>query len=282
MDINYSNNNVQFEKYLDGQVGSVRYISNKTFQKALDNGELQKVVLGKTSLKPVTQRKNNQSLFVVSANEQYALSECPLSRVVGYIPAGNGFVEYRKFNLAYMGVAALAVAAVAGVSIGIFSLANKNVPPDVPAYTESIQTTSPASTTPEYDPSQTDKPIETEPAPTQESISFPSITMPGYSNLKMAANTTHVTTISLWNPAQNEGWYDMVFNFCVDVDKDGEFETLYKSGKVKAGNRINEFDISQPLKAGTYDVKIMLYPYYVEDDTITLNNGALSVQLIVE
>ena len=106
--------------------------------------------------------------------------------------------------------------------------------------------------------------------------------MPGYSKLKIKANTKQVNTISLFNPEENEGWYDLAFTILADIDGDGEDETLYESEKIAPGYRISEFELTQPIGTGSYNAKIIINPYYINDDEIVLNNGEISVPLIVE
>lgn len=270
MDSKYSLNE-KVSKYLDGEKNSVRYIKKKTFEQAVDDGELINKTAGKTSLKQVSDKDNDKRYLVVSDDEQYVISKCPFSRLIGYIPVENdSFIEYRRFNFLLLILLGLMLAAVTVVSLNW----NRWVGNNTPVVSQPIGGIG-------YEVGQTNKPTDPN-TPTAEPISFPSITMPGYSEIKIPANTTNINTISLYNPSQNEGWYDLTFQIYVDTNNDGEYELIYESGKVAAGYRIDGFEINQPLNAGTYNAKMMFHAYYVEDDTIPLNNGAITVPLVVE
>lgn len=268
MDFLYSTNKILNGHLLDGEKGGFKYIKKRTFDQAVEEGALTYNVVGRTTLKQPTQE--DKKILVVSQDEKYALTQCQLTRIVGYIPLDNGtFVEYRQFNFVIPIVFGLGVVAIGSIAFG---LANKQV----------IEEPAPTGGAIGYDPSQTNKPDDPK-APTKEAISFPSITMPGYAELRMAANTTKIDTISLYNPAQNEGWYDLTFKLMVDTDRNGDFETtLYESAKVAPGYRVSDFEIAQPLEAGKYSAKILINPYYVNDDSVVLNNGSIDVDLIVE
>ena len=89
------------KSYLDGEKNGLKYIKKKTFDKAVDDGKLTYNISGKTVLKKADPDNKEQRILRVSENETYALSNCKLTQLVGYIPVGDGvFVEYRRELLA--------------------------------------------------------------------------------------------------------------------------------------------------------------------------------------
>ena len=82
MDSKYSLNE-KVSKYLDGEKNNVRYIKKKTFEQAVNDGELINKTAGKTSLKQTSDKDNGKRYVVVSDDEQYVISKCPFSRLIG-------------------------------------------------------------------------------------------------------------------------------------------------------------------------------------------------------
>lgn len=76
-------------KYLDGEKNSVRYIKKKMFEEAVNIGKLINKIAGKTSLKQASDKDNDKRYLVVSDDEQYVISKCPFSHLIGYIPVEN-------------------------------------------------------------------------------------------------------------------------------------------------------------------------------------------------
>ena len=112
MDSKYSLNE-KVSKYLDVEKNNVRYIKKKTFEQAVNDGELINKTAGKTSLKQASDKDNDKRYLVVSDDEQYVISKCPFSRLIGYIPVENdSFIDieerehipnYKTYNLSIEG-----------------------------------------------------------------------------------------------------------------------------------------------------------------------------------
>lgn len=277
----YSTQDEKIKQYLDGRKGNIQYIKKSTFDKAVGSGNLIRSISGVTTLKKIKDINAGNNYIQISDSESYVLGDAPLTRVVGYIPTSNGtFIEYKQFNVLYP-IALIALLVFGTTSAIAISnvLKSKNID-NPPANV--LETTTATEDPLDYDQNQTTEEPEKPSEPVKEIIDLPSITMPGYSELAIPENTTQVKTISLYNPSKNEGYYDLSFIISLDTNNDGEFETtLYKSGKVSPGHRINEITLNQPLKAGKYSALITINTHYIPDPSVNLNNGEIVVPLIV-
>lgn len=265
----------ELEQYLDGRVGTIRYIKKKTFEKAVQNGELNYNVTGKTKLKEVDKDKNSSRrlLKIIRENDakHYLLEDCKITRLIGYIPTEKGtFVEYRKFNLIpFILLGILIIGLLLTLILNWNNWFGKTNIDNTPGGIG-------------YEVGQTKKDKDKNGNDQSDVIDFPEVTMPGYSSLTMKANTTKIDTINFFNPSKNDGWYDLSFELEVDTNNDGVYETIYKSAKIAPGYRIDDFTITNGLSVGTYPARILIYPYYVKNDSIKLNNGVLELELKVE
>ena len=66
-----------------------------------------------------------------------------------------------------------------------------------------------------------------------------------------------------------------------NVDGNGGYEILYKSGLIEAGNHIQKVTLSRGLAEGTYNAVIFVQPYRMDGVTPT-NNAETEVVLIVK
>ena len=133
-----------------------------------------------------------------------------------------------------------------------------------------------------YDVNQTNEPISSNASSDKQLPAFPSVTMPGCTKINASSDSAIVKNVSLFNPEDNEGWYDLAFTISVDVNGNGEYTTVYESEKVAPGYRITEFEMDKILEAGTYNARIDIIPYYIYDNNMALNRGAINVPMIVE
>ncbi len=110
----------------------------------------------------------------------------------------------------------------------------------------------------------------------KEDENAPNVTMPGWSQITIDANTTDITRgIDFYNPDANKGYYYLKFQLKI---KD---EVLYESDLVESGKHIQKIKISRPLKAGVYDAVVFIQPYKMDMKTPT-NNGEVKIKLIVK
>ena len=105
--------------------------------------------------------------------------------------------------------------------------------------------------------------------------SLPNITMPGWKQITIEANTTDISGVNFYNPDANKGYYYLKFQLKI---KD---EVLYESNLVESGKHIQNIKISRPLEPGTYDATVFIQPYKMDMKTPT-NNGEVKLKLIVK
>lgn len=87
------------EELLDKEKDGVKYLSKKAFDKAAEDG-LEYRIVGKTRLKEAGE--DDEKVLTVG-EKRYLLEDGRLTRLVGYIPVGDGgFVEYRKTLLPFL------------------------------------------------------------------------------------------------------------------------------------------------------------------------------------
>ena len=90
------------------------------------------------------------------------------------------------------------------------------------------------------------------------------VSIAGFKTLKIAANTTEVT-VNFYNPTANEGEFQMTFELLIPT-ANGEYETMYKSGLVYAGQHIRNISLVHPVEAGTHENCILrIQPYFISD-----------------
>ena len=101
------------------------------------------------------------------------------------------------------------------------------------------------------------------------------ITMPSFSKLEMEAGSSHIKA-ALANIEGNPCY----FIFRIVLKDTGE--ELYRSGLVKPGTAIPEFDLTRTLDVGTYDINIYIDTRAIEDPEAEMNNAVLDVKLEVK
>ena len=109
----------------------------------------------------------------------------------------------------------------------------------------------------------------------------PGVTIPGFGEMTIPANTKELKGINLHNPSKNEGWYYLTFKLSL-LDKNGEVsETLYESQLVPPGLYIQDITLSRGLAPGTYEAVMHVQPYRIADN-IPTNNANMRVTIIVK
>lgn len=105
------------------------------------------------------------------------------------------------------------------------------------------------------------------------------VAIPGWGKITIPVNETKVK-VDFYNPEQNKNLYYLTFELRLP-DGNGNYEVLYKSGLVEAGNHIQNITLSRGLAEGTYDAIIFVQPYRMDGVTPT-NNAETQTQLIVK
>lgn len=109
----------------------------------------------------------------------------------------------------------------------------------------------------------------------------PGVTIPGFGEMTIPANTKELIGINLHNPKKNEGWYYLTFKLSL-LDNNGEVsETLYESQLVPPGQYIQDITLSHGLAPGTYNAVMHVQPYRIADNTPT-NNADMRVTIIAK
>lgn len=109
----------------------------------------------------------------------------------------------------------------------------------------------------------------------------PGVSIPGFGQLIIPANTAKLTGINLYNPEKNEGWYYLTFKLCL-LDKNGQIsETLYESQLVPPGQYLQDITISRGLARGEYDAVMHVQPYRI-DTLHPTYNADLKMTIIVK
>ena len=101
------------------------------------------------------------------------------------------------------------------------------------------------------------------------------IALPGYSVLTVS-NSDNIVHMPLINPEGNVCY----FVYTISLADTGE--VLYESGYIKPGTGVPEFELNQTLEPGTYDIKVDVATWSVEDYTQPLNGGSIEAELKVE
>lgn len=103
-----------------------------------------------------------------------------------------------------------------------------------------------------------------------------SIALPGYSVLTVSNADDGIVREPLINPEGNTCY----FVYTISLADTGE--VLYESGYIKPGTGVPEFELNQTLEPGTYDIKVDVATWSVEDYTQPLNGGSIEAELKVE
>lgn len=101
------------------------------------------------------------------------------------------------------------------------------------------------------------------------------IMLPGISQITAQAGENHVEHV-LFNPEGNPCY----FKFHLVCNDTGE--ELYTSGLVEPGKAVMEFDLTEPLEAGNYDVTVQVETHPLDDPEGEMNQGAIKTILVVE
>lgn len=101
-----------------------------------------------------------------------------------------------------------------------------------------------------------------------------SISLPGYSIITYRLSEGKVN-IPLINPKGN------LCYFCYNIYLKDTGELLYRSGYIKPGTAIVEYEFNKNLEKGSYDIIINVEAVDIDDHTIPLNSGEMEAVLEV-
>ena len=145
--------------------------------------------------------------------------------------------------------------------------------------------------------------VRATPAPTPTPVARPNVTLPGWPETQIEADTKNVT-VYFPNPEQNEGYYYLAFDLWAAIPEEdieegtvtrlvteknketGEetevlYAMIYSSGLVPAGYCLQEIELIQPLHAGSYKAFALMQPYYADTYSPTPNSGSMAITLDV-
>lgn len=176
-------------------------------------------------------------------------------KITGYIPCTDGETEgyVRIIGRAGIKTAALLILLAALIGGGIlFYLADRDSGPMLDEAAISYE--------------MPDTMVNTDPD---------SIALPGYSVLNLS-NSDGIVHAPLINPEGNTCY----FVYTISLADTGE--VLYESGYIEPGSAVPEFELERTLEPGTYNIKVDVAAWDIEDHTQSLNGGSIEAELQVE
>ena len=109
------------------------------------------------------------------------------------------------------------------------------------------------------------------------------IIMPGWTEFTIPKDTTDIQSgVDFFNPDENAGYYYMTFELFVDLEGNGDYTSVYRSGLVEPGNHIQKITLDAPIPAGDYASYVFLRPYSIADLEKPLNTGKVEITLHVK
>ena len=113
------------------------------------------------------------------------------------------------------------------------------------------------------------------PAGTPKNEDKSKLLIPGYGDLVIEAGTSNLY-VALINPEGNEAY----FKYRIVLKKNSEI--LYESALLKPGTAVTDVKLKRTIEKGTYDVKIVVLPYALDDYQRKLNGGVVETTLIAK
>ena len=100
------------------------------------------------------------------------------------------------------------------------------------------------------------------------------IKIPGYGEITVPAGET-TWKITLANPEENTCY----FKYTVTID---DSETpIYESDLIEAGKAVREFEVTEPLEAGDYEIHLNISTYAMDEELTPLNGAVVKAVLHV-
>lgn len=104
----------------------------------------------------------------------------------------------------------------------------------------------------------------------------PGVTITGWGGIKLPAGKLEAST-ALYNPIENDGWYDMTFE--LRMAETGE--VIFTTGLVPPGQYCNKVTLTRKLEAGQYAGILHVQPYRQDEAQTPTNNVDLDIAIIV-
>ena len=106
------------------------------------------------------------------------------------------------------------------------------------------------------------------------------VSIPGFKVMNIKADTQTVD-VDLYNPEENKDFYYLTFEIRVPTGT-GDYESVYASGLVEAGNHIYSITMTHSFPAGEYENCILhVQPYRMSDRSPT-NNADITFTLVAK
>ena len=100
------------------------------------------------------------------------------------------------------------------------------------------------------------------------------IKIPGYGEITVPAGET-TWKITLANPEENTCY----FKYTVTID---DSETpIYESDLIEPGKAVREFEVTEPLEAGDYEIHLNISTYAMDEELTPLNGAVVKAVLHV-
>ena len=100
------------------------------------------------------------------------------------------------------------------------------------------------------------------------------IKIPGYGDITVYAGATD-WKITLANPEDNNCY----FRYTITI---GDSETpIYESDLIEPGKAVREFEVSEPLEAGDYEIHLNVSTYAMDDELTPMNGAVVKAVLHV-
>lgn len=100
------------------------------------------------------------------------------------------------------------------------------------------------------------------------------IKIPGYGEITVPAGET-TWKITLANPEENTCY----FKYTVTID-DSE-NPIYESDLIEPGKAVREFEVTEPLEAGDYEIHLNISTYAMDEELTPLNGAVVKAVLHV-
>ena len=113
--------------------------------------------------------------------------------------------------------------------------------------------------------------------PVQAGTDLPGIAIPGWTTIKLPSNATEAE-VSLHNPTDNDGYYDL--SFTLKLRDSGEI--IFSTGHIEPGYKCSKVTLSRKLEKGEFPAVLVVQPYLRDESKKPTNNAELDILLIVE
>lgn len=110
---------------------------------------------------------------------------------------------------------------------------------------------------------------------------FPNVTLPGYSELEIYADTTRAD-VDFYNPKENSNYYYLAFELRLLNTSTEGYEVLYKSEAIEPEKQIRQINLTRSLTVGEYDALIYIQPYKMDGKMTPVNGINVKIKLVVK